>query len=190
MQQKQAESLKDIQLKLNEMNQVKDDLKATIFFIPNLSSFNLNETSLFGSIKLGQFTNMDLFKSQILKDDRQPLELISLCEFSPNDKWSLLYRATRDGFGAVDFHSKCDGHPNTLTILKAKQSSYIFGGFTSVTWESPANGKFKSDANSFIFSLTNKDNKPVKMKVDPNRHDWAIGCDSELGPTFGDSIVI
>jgi hypothetical protein len=48
MQQKQGESLKNIQSKLNEIYQVKDDLKETHFFIPNLSSFNREEeTSLF-----------------------------------------------------------------------------------------------------------------------------------------------
>ena len=35
-----------------------------------------------------------------------------------------------------DFHSKCDGHYNTLTILKAKEIGFIFGGFTTVTWNS------------------------------------------------------
>jgi hypothetical protein len=137
MQRKQDESIKDIQLKLNEINQVKDDLKKTLFFIPNLSSFNLKESSWFGSIKLDQYTNMNLFKSQILQDERQLVELFFLCEFSTIDKWSLLYRGTRDGFGARAFHTKCDGHPNTLTICKAKESSYIFGGFTTVRWESP-----------------------------------------------------
>ena len=91
---------------------------------------------------------------------------IDLCEFSTNDKWSLLYRATRDRFGVKDVHSNCDGHSNTLTIFKANQSSYIFGSFTSVSWESPAYGIFKSDANVFIFSLTNKDNRPGKMNID------------------------
>ena len=57
--------------------------------------------------------------SQILKGEQQCLELLKLCEFSPNEKWSLLYRGTRDGFDSNDFHSKCDGHSNTLTILKA-----------------------------------------------------------------------
>jgi hypothetical protein len=90
MQQKQEESLKDIQLKLSELVIVKDDLKATLFFIPNSSLFNLKETSWFGSIKLDQYTNMNLFKSEILNDEQQCLELIKLCEFSPNDKWSLL----------------------------------------------------------------------------------------------------
>ncbi len=96
-----------------------------------------------------------------------------------------MYRGTRDGFGSNDFHSKCDGHSNTLTILKAKQSSYIFGGYTTVSWESPADGTFKSDANAFIFSLTNNDNQPLKMKVDPNDHEYAIFCYSKFGPIFG-----
>ncbi len=71
---------------------------------------------------------MNSFKSQILTDIEQSIELINLCEFSTNDKWSLLYRGTRDGFGVKDVHSNCDGHSNTLTIFKAKQKSYIFGG--------------------------------------------------------------
>jgi hypothetical protein len=120
-----------------------------------------------------------------LTDLEQSIDLIRLCEFSPNDKWSLLYRGTRDGFDVQYFHSKCDGHSNTLKILKAKQSSYIFGSFTSVSWESPANGIFKSDANAFIFCFTNKEKRPGKMNIDPNQHDFAIRCDSECGPSFG-----
>jgi hypothetical protein len=95
---------------------------------------------------------------------------------------------TRDGFGSNDFHSKCDGHSNTLTILKAKDSSYIFGGFASANWNS-ANLN-ESDPNAFIFSLTNKDNKPVKMKVDPNDHQYSVLCDSKYGPAFGCGIDI
>jgi hypothetical protein len=115
-------------------------------------------------------------------------ELINLCEFTPNDKWTLLYRGTRDGFGSDVFHSRCDGHTNTLTILKAKQSSYIFGGFTTVSWD--GSSLWKSDRNAFIFSLTNKDNKPLKIKIDSNEHQHAICCYSKFGPIFGIEIVI
>jgi hypothetical protein len=115
-------------------------------------------------------------------------ELIDLCEFSPRDKWSLLYRATRDGFGSSVFHSRCDGHSNTLTIFKAKHSRFIFGGFTTTDWDS--SDDYKSDPNAFIFSLTNKDNTPLKMKIDPLRHRCAIYCDFEFGPTFGWDIEI
>ena len=95
------------------MSKIKDDLKATYDFQPNLSSFDQEdkETSLFSSIKLiACWLNVNSFKGQILTDDRQMSELIDLCEFSPNDKWSMLYRGTRDGFESSDFHSKFDGH--------------------------------------------------------------------------------
>jgi hypothetical protein len=168
------------------MSKIKDDLKVTNEFTPNLSSLNPKETSLFGSIKLdGFWFCFSSFKSEILTNEQQCFELINLCEFSPSVKWTLLYRGTRDGFDSNDFHSRCDGRANTLTILKAKESSYIFGGFTSVSWESSTDSKWKSDPSAFIFSLTNKDNRSVKMKIGPNRHDNAIYCSPEYGPTFG-----
>ena len=43
----------------------------------------------------------------------------------------------------------------------------------------------KSDPNALIFSLTNGDNQQLKMKVNPRRHEYAIGCDSSCGPSFG-----
>jgi hypothetical protein len=73
-------------------------------------------------------------------------------------------------------------------LLKAKGSEFIFGGFTSVKWDSSSG--FKSDPNAFLFSLTNKDNKPVKMKVHPDEHEYAIDCDSKFGPIFGLDICI
>jgi len=190
MQQRHEESLKDIQVKLNLMAKVNDILEVTNKFKPNLSLFNQTEgdTTLFGSIRLCQYSNTNPFDSDILTDERQMSELIDLCEFSPSDKWSLLYRGTRDGFGSNDFHAKCDGHSNTLTIIKAKESEFIFGGFTTVDWDTT--GQWKSDPVAFIFSLTNKDNQPLKMTIDRNAVEYAICCNSELGPTFGDDIRI
>jgi hypothetical protein len=130
MQRKQEESLNDIQFRLYEMTKVNDHLKEIHQFKPDLCVFNQNETLFFGSIKLGLYSNMNSFKSEILTDLKQSVELINLCEFSPNDKWSLLYRGTRDGFGTNDFHSKCDGHANTLTIFKAKESQFIFDSYS------------------------------------------------------------
>ena len=183
MQQKKEESLNEIQSKLNEINQVKDNLKSIPEFQPNLSLFNQRRTSLFGSFKLQGYSSMNSLKSEILIDGRQCSELIDICEFSPNDKWSLLYRGTRDGFGTKAFHSECDSHANTLTLLKAKGSGFIFGGYTTVSWDSLSGDK--SDANAFIFSLTNGDNEPLKMKINPNDHEFAIRCNPGYGPVFG-----
>jgi hypothetical protein len=46
-------------------------------------------------------------------------------------RFSLLWRSGRDGFGADDFHSRCDGHANTLTVI-LDTTGNIFGGFTPV----------------------------------------------------------
>ena len=113
-----------------------------------------------------------------------------MCEFSSKDKWTLLYRGSRDGFGAANFHSKSDGHKNTLTILKASGTSFIFGGFASINWDSSSeinwninSSGYKSDPNAFLFSLTNRDNKPSKMRQINTT--CSIYCDSGYGPTFG-----
>ena len=89
----------------------------------------------------------DIFKSQILKG-QQPFEFIKLCEFNTREQFKLLYRASQDGFRAEDFHSKCDGYPNYLTIFKANRSLFVFGGFTTVAWESLNQSQYKSDTNA------------------------------------------
>jgi hypothetical protein len=69
-----------------------------------------------------------------------------------------------------------------------RQSMFAFFNYTTVSWDSSSG--WKSDPNAFLFFLTNKDNQPLKMNVDPNRHDEAIYCDSDVGPTFGNDIII
>ena len=51
-------------------------------------------------------------------------------------EWHLLFRASRDGFRASTFHSKCDNEGPTVTIVKS--GGNIFGGFTKRAWESPS----------------------------------------------------
>ncbi len=50
--------------------------------------------------------------------------------------------------------------------------------------------KSKSDPNAFIFSLTNKDDNPLKIEIDPDDHEYAIYCYTDYGQTFGDAINI
>ena len=68
-----------------------------------------------------------------------------------------LYQATIDGDGAINFHSKCDNIPNTLTIIKSA-GNRRFGGFTSQTWESHKSGIYKDDKYCFLFSLDKQKN--------------------------------
>ena len=65
---------------------------------------------------------------------------------SQEGKWRLLYRASRDGFAAAAFHSKCDNKGPTVTVVKSGNN--IFGGFTEVSWSS---GKFPDFTGRFPF---------------------------------------
>ena len=144
---------------------------------------DINLIRLFGQLIIDDFsiTNGMVLDSNIVNSD-QSNELIKLCKFEDKTQFNLLYRASRDGFSATQFHSKCDEIPKTLTIIKVKDKPHIFGGYTEATWE--GNIINKQDPNAFIFSLVNNDNKPIKMKINQNGQN-AIYCYRTWGPTFG-----
>jgi hypothetical protein len=71
-----------------------------------------------------------------------------LAEFH-GKRFALLWRGSRDGFLAKEFHGRCDGHANTLLLILDTQGN-IFGGFTPVEWESRAwNVQRESSNNCF-----------------------------------------
>ena len=90
----------------------------------------------------------------------------------------MKYRASKDGFSAQNFHTKCDGVSNTLTIIKTTNGN-IFGAFAEKAW---INGKVQ-DPKAFIISLINKENKPFKAMSSTGY--YALYCESSKGPCFG-----
>ena len=180
MKTKYEEAIAQIQLNQEQIAAININLNSNEF----KANLSFDSTS-FGLLTLNELSEEKL-NSQILSL-QQSLDLIKTCEFSPKYKFTLLYRGSRDGFSARDFHSKCDGHANTLTLIKPVNSPNIFGGFTSCAWESIAgkNFKSKSDPNAFLFSLVNKDNRPLKMKVRLDQIRYAVHFNSTYGPIFG-----
>ena len=96
----------------------------------------------------------------------------------------LLYRATRDGFAASNFHSNCDGKENTVTIIETK-TNYVFGGYTAAKWHS--NG-YISDSNTYVFSLR-KLGILTNLKYMVTSSTYAIYGGSSYGPTFGNHVL-
>jgi hypothetical protein len=100
-------------------------------------------------------------------------------------QYTLLWRGSRDGFHASSFHSRCNGHPNTLTVILDTKGN-IFGGFTPVEWESQGGYKADPSLKSFIFTLKNPHNVSARrFALKAEKKDEAIYCISKFGPHFG-----
>lgn len=139
---------------------------------------------LFDRLTLTEFSNLDPFnESEILTTIALKYDLNKLCEFSLDQKWKLLYRGSRDGFKPNNFHYKCDNYSHTLTIFKTSNAPYIFGGFASVSWD--CSNTYKTDNESFIFSLENQENFPLKLKPNFKFVGYEVSCFELYGPSFG-----
>ena len=124
----------------------------------------------------------DFYTSLILSED----ERLLLTEMTKATNESLIYRATRDGFSSEAFHLKCDGIPNTVTIIKTN-SNYVFGGFTAAIWSSDKT--LEADPCAFIFSLR-RHGISNSQKFLISQTNSAIYRHLDYGPVFGVSDIL
>ena len=86
---------------------------------------------------LGELDDTRL-KSEILTDEVHRNILVtwlpSKGDIGRRRRYRLLFRASRDGFSAATFHSKCDDKGPTITIVQSGDNK--FGGFTDSSWGS------------------------------------------------------
>ena len=109
-----------------------------------------------------------------------------LGEWCGTSDFELLYRGTRDGFKASDFHRTCDNQGKTLVLIK-NNSGHIFGGFASIPWTSPSSSTDKQAPGSFLFTLTNMHGiQPTKFPLKDENDKTALKHRDDRGPIFGD----
>jgi len=96
--------------------------------------------------------------------------------------FSLIYKASRDGFSSQAFHQKCDDIGPTLTIIQSKEG-YIFGGYSPRNWNTSKS--YFSHPHTFLFTLTNPHSIPP-TKFHLRRHDpLAVCCRPDRCSVFG-----
>ena len=93
-----------------------------------------------------------------------------------NIKYQLLYKGTKNGDKALNFHTLVDGIKNTLTLVKSKKG-IRFGGFTSLIWNQ-IGGYGKCDPLAFCFSLD------LKKIYNSQNNQKAIFCSDGYCPYF------
>ena len=89
----------------------------------------------------------------------------------------LLYRATKDGDKAANFHKLCDGICPLVLLVKT-MDEVRFGGFTQTYFESTNEYRGKRDDKAFIFSL----DKMKTYNIEKGQN--AILCFKNYGPVF------
>jgi len=124
-------------------------------------------------------------KSVILTPSEEQI-LTSYLPNKKNNKLTLLYRGSRDGFAAKTFHEKCDNQGPTICIILSNYN-HVFGGFTNISWTSSDEGEHKNDAEAFLYLLrsSNASQPSEKWMVKPDMAEYAIGHLSSYGPIFG-----
>ena len=74
-------------------------------------------------------------ESILVTTPKQKAFVISVIhDINPTSNIKLLYRGSRDGWEAKDFHRLCDNQGPTLTIVKSSVGR-ISGGFTTIPWK-------------------------------------------------------
>ncbi|CAJ1940396.1 unnamed protein product [Cylindrotheca closterium] len=95
-----------------------------------------------------------------------------------------IYKASRDGWSALDFHNTCDGRGSGLVVVLTN-SGKKFGGYNPVGWQSTDD----YCASNAAFLWFEQGGKGVKCPVLPGGNaavfDFATG-----GPQFGSSDLI
>lgn len=101
-----------------------------------------------------------------------------------NQKWHLIYKATRDGFSIDDFHRCSDSQGPTITVIETLDK-YLFGGYTSVNWNFHQGMNIAvEDRNAFLFTLANPNGiPPTKYLIKLSGENAVVP--NAMGPTFG-----
>ena len=67
-----------------------------------------------------------------------------------NLKFNLLYTLSKEGKSGKIFHEKCNNKGATVIVVQS-QHNHVFGGYTSVSWQSTSN--YATDQYAFLFLL-------------------------------------
>ena len=117
---------------------------------------------------------------RLLADKRRDSP-ISMSRDSP----LLLYRASRDGFSSVRFHSHCDRQPHTLTLIKTA-CDRLLGAYAGAAWTCA--GEYTRDPLAFVFKLDKSSSSSSSSSLSAtstNRRVNDIYGGSACGPAFG-----
>ena len=168
------------------------DKKCSVCGLEKNTEYNVRVKCVIGELQ-GVWSDITTFRTKNIIIDSNILSREvnkkvleeKLCEWCGTKNFELIYRGSRDGFGANDFHRLCDNKGKTLVLIK-NTSGHVFGGF-AVPWESPSSSDtWKQAPGSFLFTLTNMYGiQPTKFPLKDENNGKVICHNNGYQPTFG-----
>ena len=132
---------------------------------------------------IAKYVEYYTFQSRILKNDEHKnmfYQMISKSIYKHSRNKSILkclkliYRGSRDGFKATNFHENCQ-NKGKMAILIWNEKNYIFGGFTARDFKE---FKWYKDKYSFLFNIKRFDTnnkaiyKPIIYEVNTENDEY------------------
>jgi hypothetical protein len=98
----------------------------------------------------------------------------------------LLWRGSHDGFTAKEFHRRCDGQMNTLTLIVEFPVKWESRKWNGKTGEESNTRKSDNNLRSFLFTLTNPHGiPPRKFVLKAERKQYAMYWNSTRCAVLG-----
>ena len=150
-------------------------------------SSNKNLSTTFKPDKSFDLDSIILNKEDITEDFFLFSKIKEVFPYDMKIKYKLIYRCSKHGDTAKNFHLKCDYIGPNIVLIKTKKN-FIFGGVTSKSWkhllkdikkDEPEYGTEIKDEKAFGFSLNLK-----KIYKNGKPNEFAIFCNNNYGPVF------
>ena len=150
-------------------------------------SSNKNLSTNFKPDKSFDLDSIILNKEDITEDFFLFSKIKEVFPYDMKIKYKLIYRCSKHGDTAKNFHLKCDYIGPNIVLIKTKKN-FIFGGVTSKSWkhllkdikkDEPEYGTEVKDEKAFGFSLNLK-----KIYKNGKPNEFAIFCNNNYGPVF------
>ena len=121
--------------------------------------------------------------SYIIRNKFEDLAVKGWIHINKPIRFNLLFRMSRDGSTAINFHAKCDFKGKPLTLIETTDGKR-FGGYTSLQWNMEEQKRYGE--NIWAFNLGENMYRYPLGKADGL---GVIICQMDNGPSFEDGFI-
>lgn len=122
--------------------------------------------------------------------DPSKLSQIAEGTFLANKELTCVYKGSRDGWSAIDFHEKVDGRGSAVVVCRTRTGK-VFGGFNPTGWRSTDD--YYDSTTAFLWCLSSAGGRGsssiIKFPV-LSGGNAAIFDYATAGPCFGSSDIV